>query len=389
MSYSVTLPCLPRPRWAVRVVRAASFVTVALPMALSAQGRGSTVPNAPIQRERRIGVILGSPEQEFGFVSSIAILPDDRIAVADLMAQNVRIFTFQGAYVATAGRSGAGPGEFRSMSALVADTLLRVLDFQQQRITSFTFDGELAGTERLQSVSQQSVSRLAHLAFGQVIGATANAISWQEPGHQPDVFVFHLKSGGYVDTLARFNGGATVWYSPQSATQWGTVRGARFGAAGAWATKDSVLALADGYTGEVRFLVGRPDGSLVEVSRVPLPGQSRAVESSDLREVEDFLRAMYERVRRPLPRRIAFEAPQRWSIATRAFFAGDGSLWVCQGVDGEGREQWSVLDLSGVRGAWKFPAGLWVMAASSTHVAGRGILDGDAQAVGLYRWVLR
>lgn len=339
------------------------------------------VQPAPIQFVQRIGEELGTAETEFGRVMGIAFLPDDRLAIGDATASNVRIFTLSGEYVATLGRAGSGPGEFLLPGAIVVDSVLRVFDPMQNRVVVFTLSGEHVQTSRLPVVPRSNVTRVATLATGAVLGSTTPGLAWGTPGHQTDVVVLRLHASGVADTLARYHQGLTVYYTVGQSAPWG-VADSRFGASGAWAVRDSTVALADGYTGTVRFLVGRADGSLVERARVRLPGTSRPVQKTDLREVEDGVRAMLgDRA----PGRLGLAPPPRWSIAQEAFFADDGVLWVRQAVQEDLSEVWTLVTPAGVRRSWSFPARLWVRAVAGGYVAGTSSLESGVQVVMLYR----
>src|SRR5690606_34586675 len=58
---------------------------------------------------------------EFGRIAGMALLPDGRVAVADGMANEVRVFDENGTHQFTFGRRGAGPGEFDGLCCLAID----------------------------------------------------------------------------------------------------------------------------------------------------------------------------------------------------------------------------------------------------------------------------
>ena len=62
-------------------------------------------------------VVIGTrdgpdPETLFGRIGGVVVLSDGRIAVADLLAREIRLFSSQGDFIVTFGRSGEGPDEF-------------------------------------------------------------------------------------------------------------------------------------------------------------------------------------------------------------------------------------------------------------------------------------
>lgn len=86
-----------------------------------------------------IGVLEGNPDQEFGRIQEAAVLPLDRILVADGQTKLISVFSFEGDLVHRFGGTGEGPGEFRSFSRiqpLGPDSVL-VWDRFGQRISVF------------------------------------------------------------------------------------------------------------------------------------------------------------------------------------------------------------------------------------------------------------
>ena len=64
----------------------------------------------------RIGERLGEGPAAFGNVRCIAVDSMDRIWVVDELAEEIRVFEADGAFVRTVGRKGEGPGEFRRIA---------------------------------------------------------------------------------------------------------------------------------------------------------------------------------------------------------------------------------------------------------------------------------
>ena len=85
----------------------------------------------------------GAPaDDEFAWVSSVSVGPDDNLYVADIYRDQVLVFDPSGAFLAEFGREGEGPGEFGSLysTAWVADTLL-ALDVGNARLGRRSPDG--------------------------------------------------------------------------------------------------------------------------------------------------------------------------------------------------------------------------------------------------------
>ncbi|WP_331054120.1 6-bladed beta-propeller [Longimicrobium sp.] len=80
------------------------------------------------------------PENAFGLVGDVAVAPDGRAFVLDVLNHQVGVFTGSGERSALLGRRGAGPGEFMGPVALAWDdagTGLYVLDERRQGIDHF------------------------------------------------------------------------------------------------------------------------------------------------------------------------------------------------------------------------------------------------------------
>ncbi len=101
-----------------------------------------------LREDLSIGVEEGVPEEMFGQVRSLAVAPDGAIYVMD-PEPALRKFDREGRYVATFGRLGSGPGEYRQPDgglAVLADGRVVVRDAANGRFQLFTPTGEHAGT---------------------------------------------------------------------------------------------------------------------------------------------------------------------------------------------------------------------------------------------------
>ncbi len=100
---------------------------------------------------------------EFSGVTGIALLADGRVAIADGGSSQIRFFDNDARFVHAVGRRGAGPGEFRALSALHSspDDSLVALDMGTRRISVFDERGTLARTFMTPQVGDASVLMLA------------------------------------------------------------------------------------------------------------------------------------------------------------------------------------------------------------------------------------
>jgi len=102
---------------------------------------------ATLVEEASIGVESGSEEYMLGDVPDQAA-SDDRIYVIDRSVPAVRIYDYDGRHVGDIGRSGEGPGEYRSPVdlAIGRDGSVFVRDVGPQRITAYRADGTVTDT---------------------------------------------------------------------------------------------------------------------------------------------------------------------------------------------------------------------------------------------------
>jgi hypothetical protein len=89
-----------------------------------------------------IGGDEADPAAQFAGIAGALLLPDSGVVVADEVARALRFFDARGALVASAGRKGAGPGEYEDLSRLrrAGDSLL-VWDSGLRRMTLLDADG--------------------------------------------------------------------------------------------------------------------------------------------------------------------------------------------------------------------------------------------------------
>lgn len=85
---------------------------------------------------------LRGPEGEPLFGVTRATILGDRIAIAESSARRLLVYSFGGEWLASLGRPGSGPGEFRSVGLVqAAGDRLMAFDWELRRITVFDQDG--------------------------------------------------------------------------------------------------------------------------------------------------------------------------------------------------------------------------------------------------------
>jgi hypothetical protein len=101
------------------------------------EGQAWTIASQPMLT---IGSVEGTPEYELYRASSAARLSDGRIVVANGGTNELRFFDRSGRHIASVGRTGEGPGEFRDLQrvwTLTGDSLL-AYDFMPARLSVFS-----------------------------------------------------------------------------------------------------------------------------------------------------------------------------------------------------------------------------------------------------------
>ena len=121
---------------------------------------------------------LDATKEDFSTISGILVSERGHIVVPQRQDLQVRIYDASGKRVATVGRAGSGPGEFRSLSSLgwIGDTLW-IFDGAQIRTTFVTATGRLLRTFPLPSLESAPVqgkllgfSPVAYLRDGSTLG---------------------------------------------------------------------------------------------------------------------------------------------------------------------------------------------------------------------------
>lgn len=125
--------------------------------------------------ELRIGSVNGSCDA-FGQAFSITVDDAGRIYVADLQANEIRVFDAQGECIRTFGRRGDGPGEFRMLAGIAAQPpgLLWAMDAVSYRLTAFDSAGSVRTTHSLRP------SAAASLPWRLTVDA-GGALHWWNP----------------------------------------------------------------------------------------------------------------------------------------------------------------------------------------------------------------
>ncbi len=125
--------------------------------------------------ELRIGSVTGDCDA-FGQAFSIAVDHAGRVYVADLQANEIRVFDARGECVRVFGQKGEGPGEFRMLAGIASQPtgLLWAMDAGSYRLTAFDSAGSVRATHSLRP------SAAASLPWPLTVDA-AGALHWWDP----------------------------------------------------------------------------------------------------------------------------------------------------------------------------------------------------------------
>ena len=156
-------------------------------------------PTWRIDSEVQIGSVEGGGPDSFGTIKGMVVLPDERIAVLDAQAQELRIFTADGKHQRTFGRKGAGPGEMSDANGLLlgSDGVIRVNDPDNARLSFFHPDSGFRSSVRLDvklfGWTWRAVMDTADYIWENGIVMSADSSRYVLKGYQPD--------GAWTDTI--------------------------------------------------------------------------------------------------------------------------------------------------------------------------------------------
>lgn len=368
----------------MRIVPTAALLAILLSLPAAAQARAGTGA-LRVERILALGGDSGAREATFVSVADLATSAAGDIYVLDSGDRAVKVYGPAGRFLRRFGRQGGGPGEFQAPTTLRVDSLVRVSDLGQRRMSYFHLDGRHVETVRAPATGDVPLLNLAPLRNGRMIGSTvarAGVAPDGTPSNSGWVAVLAIGAGG-ADTLLRLHSGVSAFRPPPGArAAYGAIE-SHVGRGGAHAVLgDSIVATADGYSGEVRwYRVDRSGLTLVRTRR--LESRSRPVTRDDVRRIERLLYADPE-----LPRGLVIEPPPRVSIATQALFAPDGSLWIRNTAGRSVARVWTVFDASGeIAMRLSLPAGFDLRHVRGDHLYGIARTPDDAPVVHVYRLI--
>jgi hypothetical protein len=152
----------------------------------------------------RIGVEAGDSLHELHDVRTPFLLPDGRIVVPQGEARNLRVFDARGNFLASLGRAGAGPGEFRSLvTAWARGDTIEAYDGSLQRVTRFVPGGAIDVIVLLEPPRSAQVMLPAAFSDGWLISGVASA---SVPGRDQIVVHHVARDGSFLGEIAHSEG---------------------------------------------------------------------------------------------------------------------------------------------------------------------------------------
>lgn len=162
----------------------------------------------------QIGAVMGDTAQELASVSDARRLGDGRIVVLDRGRDNVRVFDATGRLLASFGRQGSGPGEFRfpGRLELLAGDSLAVWDLNLRRITVLDASGGPAREVSFSVSPAYPTNQFAVLDGDFLVGSRL----YQPPKGaefvpQSLLVLRYSPDGTLLDTLSVLPNGKTGW----------------------------------------------------------------------------------------------------------------------------------------------------------------------------------
>ena len=160
---------------------------------------------AMLVEELSIGVADGAEEYMLGEIADIALGRDGSIYALDRQVPAVRHYDAQGKFIRNIGRSGAGPGEFRSVSgiAVTRDGRLLLWDTGNWRINVYSATGD--NLPQLTTPSGTSGSSMATFARALMVDSsgrivTRKTVFSRDMLNRPTVWVRFDSNGELIDT---------------------------------------------------------------------------------------------------------------------------------------------------------------------------------------------
>jgi hypothetical protein len=317
------------------------------------------------------------------------LLSDMRVVVADTRSMRIRLLDREGRVIRTAGRSGRGPGEFRSISWLgrLPNDSVIAFDFRLSQFSVFDSNAQFIRSFRLPSPESGRLSWPAPVAVtvhGQVILVGNGSLTPPErSGSRIDsTAIFILDPVAEVLRLVgRF--ATVVTYSPGTSNRFVTI--VPFTSRGLFSVAPGGFAYGHGSRASVEFY--SETGVLQREVKLDLaPGQpvtDRLVEAHLERRISESPRDWRESLRSAFR---AMDLPDVTPMFDRLYVSSVGEIWIRRFHDGgESATTWQVFDgTGGLLRQFELPAAYVVLEVRGTRVVGRWRADSGVEMAGVF-----
>lgn len=297
---------------------------------LEAQSARGVLPST---KEVRLERTIGTAGNGIGRIGDVAVSRQGDVFVLDLADFVIRVYGIDGTERTTMGRRGQGPGEFtRPARLLVSDSTVEVTDASSWLQIRFTHSGRHLDSRSAPAYGTRVTQLRDRLRVEEISTTTAIDPAAPAGAVRPAALtklVLHLPQGR-SDTIATFRSDLGRF---ESAPGQFTLRPTGFGTAATWAASgDSMIVVADGYTGTVRWQSVTSRG--VALRRQESMGlTARVVSQADITNQERYLSTTTINIGsasspiKPVNR--LSDTPPRWSVATQSMVSpADGAVWV-------------------------------------------------------------
>ncbi len=344
-----------------------------------------------------IGEMFGDEEYQFGQIISIDTDEAGNVYIADLQAQEVRVFDSEGVWTRTIGGPGSGPGEIGlGLSGVFAlpDEIV-IPDIGNGRINRYGYDGEPLGSYRIDltkgvpmrwdRIGDEVVAQLRVLATGADAEPTGDVIAKMGGDEEARETIGHLPIGRSVQFV---NG------QPQIRV---------FEAEPIWdASSDGRIIMA--MNESVRIEVRDASGALVRI--ITRPHETKEVTERDQRVFLSFLRDAFRDQGVPAAAIEAvignFQFADTYPAFATLTHGPRGSIWVQRVRSGDeisqegdfdpqdmGSNTWDIFDGEGrYMGDVTFPGKYQPIKVVDDRIYGIARDELDIQSMKVYRVVM-
>jgi hypothetical protein len=292
-----------------------------------------------------------SPDDDLALVTSAVRLSDERIVVANGVASEIRYYSPSGDLLASTGRAGEGPGEYRvvwRVCRLGGDSVA-VWDVQLRRLSIISPSGTFTRAHAIRSADSpltvQACTGSARVLIGPEDRYKERDLNQVRRDTLP-LLSLHTQSDG-IDTLGHFPGEEQYRMHVPPVV---LLERAPFGAYTSIAASGTDVLVADNGMGEIRVL--DDTGAVQRLIRTghpaaPVTGADRAAFEES--HIDETWRPTYLAAKRAFIAEVPF--PRAMPGFGRVIADEDGRIWVSayspSHLEGDHALKWTVLDADG------------------------------------------